>query len=114
MRRRIIQSEHHEAREIADDFDFSYAYGPIKNQCRLTAMFIVSLLFCTLIFFCLTIHFWAKQFWYLISHNPFEEYEVLFIFYDLLIVHCLIIWYVFCRARRVQFVGDSVIILSSY
>lgn len=93
IRKRIFEREHCET----GDFYESFEHPTTKLIGK-----IIRYAFYTLILICLTAHFWIKQMWDSLSDQPFEEYEVIFLLYDLIIVHCAILYYVCClRQRRV-------------
>ena len=92
MRKRLHEKEYQQV----DDFsEMSYVQS---NRTPITKY----ILFCLLLV-CLTAHFWISMVWSFISLEPFEKYEVLFLLYDLVIIHSVMIYFIFCQKRRAQF-----------
>lgn len=97
MRRRIFMSEHAES---GDDYNNHETFEDHVNK-NVTNM--IRILFYILLLICITAHIWIKYVWTYFSNSSFQEVEIIFILYDLVLVHCGIFYYIWNRKRRVEF-----------
>ncbi len=97
MRRRIFMSEH------AESGDNYYHHETFENHINKNVTNMIRILFYVMLLICITAHIWIKFMWTIFSDFPFQEIEIIFIVYDLVLVHCAIFYYIWNRKRRVEF-----------
>ncbi|MEX0597791.1 MAG: hypothetical protein WD512_14965 [Candidatus Paceibacterota bacterium] len=102
MRRRIFISQHAESGDFYNNETFE-GNTDAGKEFEQDLSNIIRILFYVLLLIFITAHIWIKYTWIIFSDLPFEEIEIIFIVYDLVLVHCAIFYYIWNRKRRVEF-----------
>jgi hypothetical protein len=103
MRRRIFISQHAESGDYYNNETFEGTDVGKEYLFDQDVSNMIRILFYVLLLICITAHIWIKFMWTIFSDFPFQEIEIIFIVYDLVLVHCAIFYYIWNRKRRVEF-----------